>query len=163
MSGRRAIGTRRLIVAAACTLLSTAQADESLSEGVTDCRLLTIDAERLACYDALTVSDERPSAQGGERTVLPLDDSVGKGQVDEDADDDEGRPTYTARLVRCGDSSTGRIQLFYLENGQVWRQRNSGGMKVRECDVDIEITRDMFGFRLVIPSQNRSIRVARVR
>jgi len=102
------------------------------------------------------------SAPAGEAEVQPLDDSVGKQQID--AANQEGQPTYTGRLIRCTESETSRLTYFYFENGQVWKQRGSGRrLRLRDCDYEAEIKKDVIGFKLRIPEKKVNVRVARVR
>lgn len=102
------------------------------------------------------------SLPAGETEVQPLDDSVGKQQIE--AAKQEDQLTYTARLIRCAESEPSRLTLFYFENGQVWKQRGSGRrLRLRDCDYEAEIKKDAIGFKLRIPEKKVHVRVARVR
>lgn len=155
------------------TLLLMAAVADAGSPGaaLADCLAEPDDNKRLACYDALARAARDGSASPSTRSdaspdpgpataarPAPLDDSVGKRE-----DDQESQPqVYLSRLVQCSQSATSSRQLFHLENGQVWQQRNSGGSKVRNCDADVEIREVRLGFKLIIPSKGRSIRVVRL-
>ncbi|NIL94901.1 MAG: hypothetical protein GTO71_10800 [Woeseiaceae bacterium] len=102
------------------------------------------------------------SAPAGETEVQPLDDSVGKQQIE--AAKQEDQPTYTARLIRCVESGPSKLTLFYFENGQVWKQRGSGRrLRLRDCDYEAEIKKDAIGFKLRIPERKVNVRVTRER
>lgn len=102
------------------------------------------------------------SAPAGEAEVQPLDDSVGKQQIE--AAKQEDQPTYTAKLIRCAESGPSRLTFFYFENGQVWKQRNTGRrLRLRDCDYEAEMKKDVFGFKLRIPERKVNVRVARAR
>ena len=102
------------------------------------------------------------SAPAGEAEVQPLDDIVGKQQID--ASKQEDQPTYTARLIRCAESAQSRLTFFYFENGQVWKQGGSGRrLRLRDCDYEAEIKKDVIGFKLRIPEEKVNVRVTRVR
>jgi hypothetical protein len=57
--------------------------------------------------------------------------------------------------------ATGRW-IFTFDNGQVWRQSNTGRLPFRDCDFVVTLRRDVFGYKLEIPSANRSVRVTRI-
>ncbi|MDH3748241.1 MAG: hypothetical protein OER97_08530 [Gammaproteobacteria bacterium] len=177
-----------LLLVLGVVLSATLHAADNIQSDLRRCGAMADDAARLKCFDALTagidnagdnidaaqsldtvqsppsveqeVVDVAAVDQDVKPTVVPLDDSVGKDQV-ETATRADG-PTYVARLTRCEETGPSSLTVFYLDNGQAWKQRNSGRLRMRDCDADIEIRKDWFGFKLYIPSQKRTIRVSRI-
>lgn len=149
-------------------------AADDIDSGLAECAALNDAAARLACFDALAarisvnVNRSAKSASSAEAVAqpapkeaavsvpavsaaatevrIPLDDSVGE-LADEDPAD---RPTYLGRLTRCEQTGPTRRTVFFLENGQVWRQKNSDRLRIRDCEADIEITKDRIGFKLAV-------------
>ena len=68
----------------------------------------------------------------------------------------------TARVVRCTKDSRRRYY-FYFENGQVWQQKSDRRLRYKECDFNVTITKDFFGYRMVPEGETGKIRIARVK
>ncbi len=77
--------------------------------------------------------------------------------------DDRENPVFNVRLIRCAQTSTSGRQVYYFDNGEVWRQSNSSRKKVRNCDTAVTVELDVFGYKMRVPSENRSIRISPVR
>jgi hypothetical protein len=141
-------------------------AGESVVAGVLDCKRIADSAERLACFDALAqaISERNTenSGSGGDvaaaQALPPLGDDVGKARTD-----DEPALEYTGRVTSCEMSEASGRWIFTFDNGQIWRQSNTGRLPFRDCDFVVTLRRDVFGYKLEIPSEDRSIRVSRIR
>lgn len=68
-----------------------------------------------------------------------------------------------ARVVRCTKDSRGRYYFFHFENGQVWKQKSDRRLRYKECDFNVTITKDFFGYRMVPEGETGKIRIARVK
>jgi hypothetical protein len=92
----------------------------------------------------------------------PLSDDVAKDVVDPSK---SRKPEYEARVERCEFNDYEERITFYMENGQIWRQSNADRVFLRDksCQFDIRLKEGMFGWVMHIPSENRRIRVRRVR
>lgn len=182
LSGR----ARTILHVALATVATSASADDRLEVGVRACAAVTSESERLDCFDVLAtaIAGERslpvdaaaasaagelagspaaPAAPGAANapaaaaaTPPPLTDDVGKPLAD-------GEESYAATVIRCEKSDATNRWYFYFDNGQVWRQSNTGRLHFRECAFDVTVTRDAFGFKMKIPSENETIRVQRAK
>lgn len=157
---------RHNVLLVLAVIAGAATADDRVSAGLHACSAVTDETERLNCFDALAAAVAHdapppavvaPTAAGA--APAPLTDDVGKGQTDEAGAAPE---TYTGAVTRCEKSSATNRWYFYFDNGQVWRQSNSGRLNFRDCVFDVTLERDLFGFKMTIPSEDRTVRVARV-
>ena len=90
----------------------------------------------------------------------PLTDDVGMERVDPSA---AKNPEYVARVVRCDKHQQSGQTYFFLDNEQVWKQANYRRMSLGNCDFEVRIKKDTFGYELFIPSKDRTVRVSRIR
>ncbi len=180
-----AIATAALL---AVSLPSGAADDEQAA-----CATIEDNAERLACYDrafgakpepaevpedsGIADRDEKPEveeeqavASAPPAAVVPeveqqneipavLSDEVGKETVK-----NRERETLLVkgRVVRCEKGRSGKY-LFHFENGQIWRQKDSKRMSYRDCDFQVTISKDVFGYTLVRDGHDRVYRIERLR
>ncbi len=133
-------------------------AGDALTAGLEACAAVTDAAERLNCFDVLAerIAERDPAASG--QALPPLVDEVGKPATNDEAPDEE----YAGRIASCEKSDASGRWYFTFDNGQIWRQTNAGRLPFRECDFDVTLKRDVFGYKLEIPSADRSVRVTRV-
>ena len=141
--------------------MSFATAD-TISAGLTACARETDDAKRLACFDALADGTPSDAPAGSAPTATPpLTAEVGLPGPEEA--DEEPPEVYAAHVSSCKKSAANNRWYFEFDNGQVWRQTNSGRLAFRDCDFDVTLRRDVFGFKIEIPGEDRTIRVTRIR
>ena len=50
---------------------------------------------------------------------------------------------------------------FVFDNGQVWKEVNRRNRRFKECDFDVTIAKDSFGYKMRIESLDKTIRVKR--
>lgn len=167
----------------ACTAISLASiitapviaADDAASR-LSACQAIAVDADRLDCYDAIASSmaaadvpaeipakvSEVQSAAAPSDKPPPLTDDVSKVSV-KGANIEQ--PIYSTVVTACKRSEQEQRTFFYLENGQVWKQSDAGRLRLenKECQFEATIEKKAFGWRLRIPSEDRVIRVFRVR
>lgn len=153
------------------------------------CAAIGDDTARLACYDAVAsvapapvpAKPNGPSAAPAavaatataaavpavaeeavvEKAPGPLTDDVGKERVK--GADRGDNPQYSAVVTRCEESpSSGQIY-FIMENGQVWKQSNYRRLSLRNCQFEVTLTKDAFGYEIYIPEKDRTVRVSRIR
>ena len=174
-----------LLVILAFLLLSVAEADDdnALRNEMRRCISLADDDARLACFDQLandvlqisespvdsiepessdtTIPALAPEpADGQAADVVPLTDTVGKENVRRD--DSKVNPEYAATVTRCERNPRGRYY-FYFANGQIWKQTNSRRLHFRDCDFEVTVFRDMFGYKMSIAGQRKRIRISRIK
>ena len=92
----------------------------------------------------------------------PLTDDIAKQEI---KGTDIERPEYSAVVTHCEELKQERRLFFFMENGQIWRQSNAGRLnfRARDCQFDVTVKKDMFGWILHVPSENERVRVKRVR
>ena len=188
------VPTRLLLLAPLLLLHPSLAAADDLADELRECRAIPGDNVRLACYDALQAPEEVAAADPVAATVeadvvaaapvataavaataatatatqatdadgpQPLTDEVAKGNVKDQSDE---RPEYAATVTSCTKSKSSHRLYFHMENGQIWRQSNSGRLKLSDnsCQFDVVLRKDGFGWVMLIPSdKNRKIRVRR--
>ena len=136
-----------------------ALADE-LGDRVRECGAVENDAARLACYDGLV----SPTPTADITTAPPAPESLGAERLrhKDRAVEAEEKFEVSATVTRCTERSDGRY-VFYFSNGQVWRQSNDERMRFRDCNFDVTITKDFFGFKMQQDGEKRRIRIKRVK
>jgi hypothetical protein len=125
---------------------------------------------RLECYDAASRRQQEtpppPAAAAPDSgdspepaEPAPLSDAVGEEQLAaEDVKEGPARGT----LTDCRKGPTGKWY-FYFDNGQVWEQRDNDRVHLGECNFDVTISKDFFGYKMEMPDSDNKVRVARVK
>ncbi len=121
-----------------------------------DCRSIDNDKERLACYDE---RDAKSAASAPER-VVDIDDTIGRETVDEAKS--EQPAIVRGHVSRCRKTERHRY-LFYFDNGQIWQQKDNVRLGWENCDFDVSIVRDFFGYKMQPDGEKRRVRISRVR
>ena len=135
------------------------------------CAKLEDPQARLECYDAASqrqqetqppapaAVDPEPADPPEPEEPAPLSDTVGEEQL-ESKDVKEG--PVQGKLTDCRQGPTGKWY-FYFDNGQVWEQRDNDRLRFRECDFEVTIRKDFFGYKMELPDSDNKIRIARVK
>jgi hypothetical protein len=174
------------ILAVMAIAIAVPAQSQDLAKALKGCASIVENDARLTCFDA--VAALMADGQGAEDVVVPpavaaapavvaavpvvvaaapaagpvpLTDAVGKERIEPQADDE--REKYSSRVVACQKSAQSGQYYFTLENGQVWKQSNYQRLGFRDCDFAIEISKGSLGYKMYIPSKDRSVRVARVK
>lgn len=184
--------TRILLLSILLVMASVVRADD-LSDRMHACSAIENDAARLACFDGLVapkasvapvesaapVEPVAPVAAAASvapapvATTEPVTDvaapppapeSLGaetlRHKNREAEEKDEVR--VSATVTRCGESAEGRY-LFYFSNGQVWKQSKQDRVHFRDCNFDVTITKDFFGYKMQQVGEKRRIRIKRLK
>ena len=169
------------LCAAACLLLATtpAFANDALPDDIAACAAIADGQARLACFDALAarhasepVAPVAEAGSGPETSAVapepaaepgptPITDDIGRERID--GGRSEERPEYSANVVRCEENRQSGQTYFFFENGQVWRQANYRRLRFRECRFEVNLSEDNFGYSMYVPSEDRRVRVTRLR
>ena len=112
---------------------------------------------RLACYDEVI---GRSSSSPKEPN--PLTEEVGQEQLDSKDKPDQEPGAFAGRVTDCRQDADDKWY-FYFANGQVWKERNSGRQRFKDCDFEATITKDVFGYKMQIDGEGKKIRIGRVR
>jgi hypothetical protein len=162
------------------------------SEDFDECRGLQDDKARLACYDRVagtgerlprpiegadtdpsiaeqpasirlpdeaTVSQPGSAAAAVNSDAVPMDDDVGRETLKGAERDDQ--KTVQGHVVRCHENVTGKY-IFYFDNGQIWQQKDNARIPWRDCDFDVNIKKDIFGYKMNRVGEKKTVRIARV-
>jgi hypothetical protein len=105
------------------------------------------------------VAPTKPATQMTQ-TTLP-DDLGGSGfkKVTEEKKDEVW--LASGHVHRCR-KTRDDLWYFYFDGGQEWRQNSQGRYRFENCDFDVTISKDFFGFKMVTAG-GRKIRVRRVK
>jgi hypothetical protein len=139
----------------------------------------TVDAdERIACYEDLgkRVLDEEAAATARPMVETPVAASaatVGAAASAEtppvetvaagnsmDTSVDEKKKPIPGHVRSCQQASDKRW-FFVLDNGDVWKQSGGTIRRFSDCDFDVVIRKDLFGHKMSIEGDDKTIRVRR--
>lgn len=160
-------------------VLPVAAAAADLQQEIDDCAAIADDGARLVCFDAIASMRRKSDAPDGnqqagsqaeaaspaaESTVADADTPPRSPPIIAPAPArDKEKEVFVVRLTRCTETSVSGRQVYYLDNGEVWRQSNINRNNVKNCDTPVTIRKDLFGFKMHVPSEDRSIRISPVR
>lgn len=181
---------RPLAIAGLLLVLGAWPAMAQDADALAACQLVEDSEERLACYDRVLKPQEAPPAPvaaepeaAPEPTAAPapepepepmveaaaeksaaasdtrdLDDEVGKESVS-----NEQRDTLSARgrLANCQRGRSGKY-VFWFDNGQIWRQKGNVTPNWKECNFEVTVSKDVFGYTMVRDGDSKKIRIERV-
>jgi len=163
-----------------------ATAQESLRSGLDKCASISNAAERLFCFDSLAAGKESPARSSNAATATPSatmsasssapvaaarptrprvnPDNAGSNDFGLELEQvREGPQTMTSNYAGTFTGWKGDT-VFQLENGQVWKQVESGRLSFRAENPVITIRRGWFGaFYLKVEGANKQIRVKRIK
>ncbi|MGI9236002.1 MAG: hypothetical protein ACR2QZ_01310 [Woeseiaceae bacterium] len=108
-------------------------------------------------------SRPEPSVAAEERAVIEpksLDDEIGQETLR--GGDKKTKLAVHGRVVRC-QQDIRKKYLFYFDNGQIWKQKDNKRITWDECEFDVTISKDFFGYKMTPEGENRHIRVARTK
>lgn len=149
---------KQIITAAILFAVLPPVAAKSLKSSLRDCGEIESSEQRLVCFDKLLESKNHETNEN-DQSPPPIIDEIGP------ATQEEAEPNVERSVVitSCKSSSSANRLFFYLDNGQVWRQKNVKRMSKRGCQSNGVIRKDFFGFTLFIEAMNKTVRVSRVR
>jgi len=118
--------------------------------------------ERYACYDALgkRVLDEETerSEPAPVATAVAAEAAAEKPAV-ESSRVETNKPIYGH--VRSCQEASDRRWFFILDSGEVWKQSGGQIRRFKDCDFDVVIRRDLFGYKMTIEGDDKTFRVRR--
>ncbi|MFT5136815.1 MAG: hypothetical protein ACI9XU_002089 [Arenicella sp.] len=154
-----------------CTSPSHAT-NSDIIEQLKNCAVIQQDADRIACYEQLGKSVLQTAGETANTPaqvkVIPtevasqgeLPDSLGGGEFSDSAG--VKIETNRGRVTSCKKASD-RKWFYIFDNGQVWKQVDSRKRRHRNCDFFVTVSKDSFGYTMVIDGKDSKIRIDRRR
>ena len=151
---------------------TNAHADD-LSDRILECSAIGEDAARLACYDGLVIAEASAVPTPPAAPAVPVAEvaapppapaSLGAETLrhKDRAAEAEEEVKVSATVTRCGENADGRY-VFYFSNGQVWKQSKNDRVYFRDCNFDVTISKDFFGYKMQQEGEKRRIRIKRMK
>jgi hypothetical protein len=132
------------------------------------CAKMTDRDARLACFDNLgermlreESADKKPTRENVAQpeavtstatNAQPLPDELG---ISRDIQ-------YIGLITSCKKGHHGDWY-FIFDNGQVWKAVNKRNLRFKECNFNVTITKDTFGYKMQIDGVEKTIRIRRNR
>jgi hypothetical protein len=157
-SGRLWRVSRRSLLLTGVTLVFcvvaqvAATADQS---AIQSCGSVEDPQARLRCYDDVAKETRAVEAASAEETLS-------QAPVEQAQPAEEEGDVTTAVVIRCEQGPDGKY-FFFFSNGQVWKQVKAGRERYKECDFNVTITRDWFGYKMLREGEQRRIRISLVK
>lgn len=154
----------------ALTMLLCASASAEEAGDLEACAKLEDPQARLACYDDASQRAAKPAELDGEATPAPEspessapEQSAPPSDTVSDEQPSSSDPKdgpVRATLTECRKGPTGKWY-FFLDNGQVWEQRDNDRFSMRDCSGEVTITKDFFGYKIKFSHTDNKIRAGR--
>ncbi len=136
-----------------------ALADDDIVAGLEHCKTIDDENLRLSCYDKL---GGREAAVVMAAPVAIPPDNLGKEAIPGEKKKKQKVEPVNARVMRCTKDPYKKYH-FYLEGGQVWKQVSDKKLNFEDCDFNVSITKDFFGYKMQQEGEKSRFRVSRVR
>jgi len=117
---------------------------------------------RLACYDRLGGYQKTAPMTVSEEVAVPPEE-LGAESLSRKDDEKEEPTAVAARVTRCTKGASNKKYVFYLEGGQVWKQISDKRLHFKDCDFNVTISKDFFGYKMQQEGEKVRFRVSRVR
>lgn len=113
--------------------------------------------------ESVSVAADEQAAALPARPVEPetLSDEIGRETV-RGRDEDEAQVLVRGHVVDCDEGRSGKY-VFYFDNGQIWLQKDNKRLWWKECEFDVTISKDFFGYKMVRDDDDRTVRIERYR
>ena len=151
------------LVAAGLLLASTGSAGP-LDE-MQACAVIDDDTDRLRCYDAIDLPSAPTTPAPAPTTAADVTvESIGAEQLPAARrEQEQPEVNVQARVSRCERDASRKKYVFYFEGGQVWKQVSDKRLFFRDCDFNVTVTKDVFGYKMQIDGEKSKIRISRLR
>ncbi len=137
-------------------------AGDDIETDLARCAAVPDEPSRLQCYDAMSRRYAVATEKSG--NLAPPPDELGSEQLPSSGDNDEKEAAQrlTVRAVRCEKGPRDKYY-FYLEGGQVWKQVSDKRLNYKECDFNVTISKDFFGYKMQVEGEKSKTRISRIR
>ncbi|MBT8109076.1 MAG: hypothetical protein KJP17_12610 [Gammaproteobacteria bacterium] len=109
--------------------------------------------------DQEAVEKETPVEALAEAKTL---DDLGSETLPRSSRDEADKLAVRATVSRC-EKDYRKKYLFHFDNGQIWKQTSDKRLYFKECNFDVTITKDFFGYKMKADDNKRQIRISRVK
>lgn len=164
MISRTAIQAFYIVIVTAAIALATSLSAVAEESALHRCGSIEDATSRLECYDEVAKGASAPQ-QPVEAPKQPLENAPPKNKPEaakKPDEDDERDETFAAKVTRCEQAYDGKYY-FFFDNGQVWKQVKADRERYRDCDFNVTVTRDWFGYKMQRDGKQRRIRISRVK
>lgn len=169
LAGPPARFARALLLAAlASSVPALSIAEDNIRDELKSCAAVDEAAVRLSCYDRISGRQSQAPGQAREdpkvanAPVSAPPESFGAESLHRDDEKKVKEPPVAARVSRCSKDVRDKY-IFYLESGQVWKQVSDKRLYFKECDFNVTISKDFFGYKMQQEGVKARFRVSRVR
>jgi hypothetical protein len=138
---------------------SISVAEDVAANELQHCSSIDDDSLRLACYD-------KPSGRQASNPIPPVAppeptiEDIGSESLPRASKDKA--LAIEARVTSCKKNSLEKY-LFYFDNGQVWKQVSDKRVYFKDCDFNVIISKDFFGYKMQQEGEERRIRISRIK
>lgn len=144
----------------------TSNADSDLDNELRRCGSIEDSSARLACYDAYNgrqnPAEKVPAAETEPELPQAPDDLGSEALPAGSGGRKVEKLAVRASVTRCQENTQNKY-LFFFENGQVWKQTGGQRLNLKDCNFDVTITQDLFGYKMQTDGKKRRIRISRVK
>ena len=151
-------------------ILSAQAAELTLQQKIEKCRTITSDQDRLTCYDVIGVSESSYSREEPfgkpeveEPRMSSPEASFGAERVDKSPAEKEASEvqSITSKVTKVVWSPRKQFAV-YLDNGQIWMQKDSQRVRLPEGEFEVTIEKGALGsYRMLVPGKKSFVRVVR--
>lgn len=136
-------------------------ADDRVHDELQSCAALEDASQRLVCYDKLSGRQALlpPESQ---LPAMPVPGTLGAESLSRSDDDEDEAPAVVARVLMCK-KNLRKKYVFHLEGGQIWKQISDRRLYWKECDFNVTISKDFFGYKMQLEGEKTKFRVSRIR
>jgi hypothetical protein len=120
---------KQIITAAILLVVLPPVFAKSLKSSLIGCGEIEANEQRLVCFDKL-LDSQTVKSNAEHQSPAPITDEIGLAIPKEESDQDV---EYSVVITKCESSSSSKRLFFYLDNGQVWRQKNAKWLSKRDC------------------------------
>ncbi len=107
-------------------------------------------------------AEPQPVTAAPQSGPQPLTEEVGEEQLSGKSRPEREPESFRGRVIECKQDAS-KKWYFYFDNGQVWKQRATARLTNRNCDFEVTLTKDSFGYKMQIAGETKKIRVGRIR
>ena len=114
--------------------------------------------------DKTSLDQKRAEEEPAEKEILDTKtlDDLGSETLPRGSRDDVEKLEVRATVSRC-EKDFRKKYLFHFDNGQIWKQTSDKRLYFKECNFEVTITKDFFGYKMQQDGEKRRIRISRVK